>query len=166
MRFICDAMLGKLAKYLRILGFDTVYMKNISRSHIDTTVADPVYILTRNRTFTGLQKTVVLKSNDIMGQLGELTELIKTCIEVDQIMSRCIVCNAKLADVHKSDIEQRVPEFIFHLHEEFKTCPKCNRVYWEGSHAEHMTGRVEEIMGIRLRKRQKKEKPESSKDGR
>ena len=53
-------------------------------------------------------------------------------------MTRCIECNTLLESAEKADIEARVPEYIYHHHEEFKVCPSCKKVYWEGTHAEQM----------------------------
>ena len=53
-------------------------------------------------------------------------------------MTRCIECNVCLVEAKKEDIEPLVPEYIYHHHDTFKTCPSCRKVYWEGSHADEM----------------------------
>jgi hypothetical protein len=61
-------------------------------------------------------------------------------------MNRCIECNVQLIDVEKNSIEQKVPEFVFHQYGQFRECPQCGKVYWEGSHTTAMSRLVKDIM--------------------
>lgn len=145
MRFACDVMLGKLAKYLRILGFDATYPLG-DVAHSDSyDQEDPRVFLTRRRKVSAYERTVYIKVENVREQLKELKELIKPFIDPDKVLSRCINCNVLLADVKKETIEHRVPEFVFHTYNAFKVCPRCDRVYWAGTHANHMSQLIEEI---------------------
>jgi uncharacterized protein len=145
MRFACDVMLGKLAKYLRILGFDAAYpLVDVALSDLYDQ-EDPRVFLTRRRKPFAYARTVHIKAENVREQIKELKELIKPFIDPDNVLSRCINCNVLLEDVKKELIEHRVPEFVFHTYTAFKICPGCDRVYWAGTHANHMSQLIEEI---------------------
>jgi uncharacterized protein len=145
MRFACDVMLGKLAKYLRILGFDATYpLVDVALSELYDQ-EDPRVFLTRRRKAFAYERTVYIRLENVREQLKEVKELIKPFIDPDKVLSRCINCNVLLTDVEKETIEHRVPEFVFHTYTAFKVCPRCDRVYWAGTHANHMSQLIEEI---------------------
>lgn len=145
MRFACDVMLGKLAKYLRILGFDATYPLGDAALPDLYDREDPRVFLTRRTKASAYARTVYIRVENVREQLKELKELIKPFIDPDKVLSRCINCNVLLVDVKKETIEHRVPEFVFHTYNAFKVCPRCDRVYWAGTHAKHMSQLMEEI---------------------
>jgi len=147
MRFACDVMLGKLAKYLRVLGFDAVYLENLNLLARYSREEDPRYFLTRRRKSFAYERTVHIRDENVYLQLKELKELIKPFIDPDRALTRCINCNEPLVDVNKETIEHRLPEFVFHTYNVFKLCPQCNRIYWAGTHTEHMAKLIEEVSG-------------------
>ena len=93
-----------------------------------------------------MKGNVCIKSDKVREQLCEIREIIRPFIDPGKIMNRCIECNVELIDVEKNDIEQKVPEFVFHQYPRFRSCPKCGKVYWEGSHTTGMAQLVREIM--------------------
>lgn len=146
MSFICDVMLGRLARYLRILGFDTVYIRHPDaladfRKHDNDRL-----FLTRRRGKIDYPRTLRIKSEVPAEQLKEIKELIKPHIVQDAVLNRCIECNRQLVDVDKGDIEALVPEFVFHTYARFKICPSCKRVYWEGTHTVSISSMIREIL--------------------
>jgi uncharacterized protein with PIN domain len=147
MKFICDVMLGKLAQYLRILGLDTVYIRDIKMLETYKEIDEPPYFFTKRSKMVGYERCIFIKSDKTKEQLKEISHIIRPFIDSGKVMNRCMICNIELIDVAKADIEQLVPEFVFHKYEEFKNCPSCGRVYWEGSHTEHMAEWIEEIAG-------------------
>jgi uncharacterized protein with PIN domain len=146
MKFICDAMLGKLAKYLRILGFSAEYTNDGRILHHYKDQPDAPYFLTRTTKKIVYERIIFIQSDMVREQLREIKEIIHPYIDPDEIMNRCIECNIKLMDVQKQHIEQKVPEFVFHQYGQFRECPQCGKVYWEGSHTTGMTELVREIM--------------------
>jgi uncharacterized protein len=145
MKFACDVMLGKLARYLRILGFDAAYLTanaDLSDLHHQE---DPRLFLTRRRKAFPYARSIRIRSEYVREQIKELRELIKPLVDPDKVLSRCIDCNAPLADVKKETIEHRLPEFVFHTYDAFKVCPLCDRVYWAGTHAKHMSQLMKEM---------------------
>jgi uncharacterized protein with PIN domain len=138
MRFICDNTLGKLIKYLRVLGFDTVSISNLNMlNKYKNPVGSPLLFTKRTKTIS-YQPTIFVQSNRIQEQIKEIEDSIKPFINDKDFMTRCIECNTLLESTGKEDIEARVPEYIYHHQEVFKVCPSCKKVYWEGTHTEHM----------------------------
>jgi len=137
--FICDTMLGKLAKYLRIIGLDTVYIKSTKELDKFKNQCEAPILFTRRKTQKLLySNSFYIESDNISGQTRQIRDIIKPYVDKKAIMKRCIKCNALLRDVNKHDIETFVPEFIFHKYDNFKICPLCMKVFWKGSHAENM----------------------------
>ena len=138
MRFICDSMLGKLTKYLRILGFDAISISNLDALNTYKNLVDTPLLFTRRRKTISYQPMILIKTNRIEEQIKEIENSIKPYINGNDFMTRCIECNALLESTEKENIEARVPEYIYHHHEEFKVCPSCKKVYWEGTHTKHI----------------------------
>jgi len=146
MKFVCDAMLGKLAKYLRLLGFDASYARN--KAALEYWLSqDPDRVLLTRRSGTEFSSpTIHIRSELIREQLDEIKGLIKAGFNGDTALNRCIECNVPLAEVDKTDIESLVPEFVYHSYAKFRICPSCKRVYWDGSHAKGMGELIKEIL--------------------
>jgi uncharacterized protein with PIN domain len=146
MIFVCDVMLGKLARYLRTLGFDARYVRQGEDSASFPAPSDRCVFLTRRHDRTGRPHTVVIRDNDPAKQVLEIKEIIDRHIDPNAFMSRCLECNVPLIETPREEIEPFVPEYIFHHHDRFKTCPSCKKVYWEGSHAEEMREWLEKLV--------------------
>ncbi|MCX5816743.1 MAG: hypothetical protein NTX75_10980 [Proteobacteria bacterium] len=147
MTFVCDAMLGKLAKYLRMLGLDTVFItKTDYLNNFKNEPEKPIFLTRRSIGSMPYDTCISIKSEHVDEQLREIRDLIKPFIHEDMLMSRCIRCNMPLDDAKKIEIEQFVPEYVFHHYDKFKACPSCKKVYWKGSHTEHMTEWMEEFL--------------------
>ncbi len=143
MKFLCDQMLGTLAKWLRIYGFDTFY--------IDSAISDDEIIMiskkenrcliTRDEEFAvrckkEKIKIIHFKVVDLNEQINlVLHELV---VDNDKILTRCIICNTELSDIKKDLIKDKVPVKVFQNHENFCYCKKCDKIYWKGSHYNNM----------------------------
>jgi len=146
MKFYCDGMLGKLAKYLRILGFDCTYSKNLPTVYLHPDADQtPSFFLTKKQGATNYPNVIVITSDSVQEQLKEIKHLIQPFIREETIMSRCILCNTLLVDIQKDGVENRVPEFIFHTYESFRICPTCKKIYWSGSHTKNMYAWIQEL---------------------
>lgn len=146
MRFVCDQMLGKLAKYLRILGFDAVYAASPAALDRVRVHEGNRILLTRRKGPSGFTKTIRIDSEHASDQLLEIKPLVAPAISAGAVFGRCIECNVELTEADKADIEPRVPEFVYHHYARFKICPSCKRVYWEGSHTSGMTALLKEML--------------------
>jgi uncharacterized protein len=150
MKFIVDRMLGKLAKQLRMLGYDTLYYRGEDvYPLIRMARQEGRAILTRNTKLSPRRpEDVILRitEDNPLLQLKELFE--KQNIELDEgkVFSRCLLCNAFLDPISRKEVEGKVPDFIFHHHKEFFRCPQCQRIYWPGSHQKNMQRRMEELL--------------------
>jgi hypothetical protein len=138
MKFICDHTLGKLTKYLRILGFDTASITSLDILNKYKRLANPPLLFTKMLKSISYQPIVFIRTNNIQEQIKEIGDIIRPYNNDKNFMTRCIECNVLLECVQKEDIEPLVPEYVYHHHEEFKACPSCKKVYWEGTHTEQM----------------------------
>lgn len=144
MKFICDSMLGKLAKYLRILGLDAVYFRPSKKAE-ETVFEEPYYFFTRRKK-SPYKNSVFIKTDHVQDQLKEIKKIIKPYIDLSLIMSRCIRCNRELEKIEKEKVEPFVPEYVFNTQEEFRICPQCKKIYWSGSHVENMSRWIKELL--------------------
>lgn len=147
MKFVCDSMLGRLAKYLRILGLDTIYYRPSKK---DKFVIEEPYVFFTRRKKPPFKNAVFISSDNVIDQLKEIKHLIQPHVDPQMIMSRCISCNVVLEPVEKEEVQGLVPEYVFHTQKEFRRCRRCKRIYWSGSHVEHMSGWIREILGVEV----------------
>ena len=141
--FVVDKMLGKLSKWLRILGFDTVYLDNPSLPEIEAQTKEGRVFLTRNRkVLDKVEKGVFISADRVEDQLKELIKGGYISYAGGQWFSRCILCNEPLKSISREDVEGRVPEFIRHIAPSFSICPVCCKIYWPGSHLSRMRERI------------------------
>lgn len=147
MKFLADHMLGKLAKYLRFMGYDTYYPSGDMSDEeiIEIAQREGRIILTRDKELAARANGIYIESDDYREQLRFLVE--KFGLSDDNLLTRCSVCNEPLVPVEKEKIRGRVPEYVYENHDEFYLCPKCNRVYWYGSHTERIEKEIREILG-------------------
>ncbi|HRZ13978.1 MAG TPA: Mut7-C RNAse domain-containing protein [Candidatus Omnitrophota bacterium] len=137
MRFLLTREVGKLATWLRILGFDALYSCEEARGAIiiQALRADRI-VITRNRHLScgrGV-RIVVLKSERVQEQLSETVAALGIKLSLEQVFSRCVLCNVALQRIDKETIESRVPDYVVRTQEAFFTCPVCGRLYWRGTH--------------------------------
>ncbi len=148
MKFILTKELGRLAKWLRILGFDTEYFKEDNPSSlIIQALRDNRIIVTRNHRLPqawGIQ-IAVIKQEKIKEQIAEVFREFKIQPLPESMFTRCTLCNVELIDIDKEKIKDKVPEYVFKTHEDFITCPKCNRIYWQGTHWGNVSNILKEI---------------------
>ncbi len=140
LKFIADTMLGSLARWLRMLGYDTLYSRDYSDKEIlELASKDSRIILTRDLSLhRKAQKrnlrSIYLENETIQGKLTLLALKLKINLELNPDNSRCPICNGILVRASKEDVLNRVPEKIIELHENFWICTSCGKVYWKGKH--------------------------------
>jgi uncharacterized protein with PIN domain len=142
--FVADVMVGKLARWLRVLGFDVLYSnKYVDDELIRISESQTRVVLTRD---TGLAarltrgRCLFIESDDYKEQVRQV---VHSCgLQEFKVFSRCLECNASLVDVDKETIFDKVPPFVYLTQERFVRCPSCDRVYWHGTHAEHMLRQI------------------------
>jgi uncharacterized protein with PIN domain len=149
MKFIADAMLGRLAKWLRLLGFDVLYYPAIEDRKLIRIVREQERILltrdTRLLKQKALKEYIYIKSNDIFGQLLEIKGELN--FRDAELPGRCIICNGLLYNIpQKREIKESVPDFIYHSFDSFIKCRECGKVYWEGTHHKRIKDTIAEIL--------------------
>jgi uncharacterized protein with PIN domain len=132
-RFVADHMLGSLARWLRIMGYDTVYDKSLDDPGIANLArAESRFILTRDRELAKEPGALMIEADDLDLQLKAIAE--KYGLKFHDDLIRCSACNGELADLDKAQAKDSVPEGAFENNEKFWKCSKCGKVYWKGTH--------------------------------
>jgi hypothetical protein len=136
MKFIVTKELGKLARWLRIMGFDTVYCRSTDLGGlVIRALRDGRLIVTRSKGIRHVQKCIVaVNSNELAEQLGELKNRLNLEIDQKAMFTRCTVCNEPLKSIDKEEAKDKVPEYVYSRQESFMRCPNCKKIYWQGSH--------------------------------
>ncbi len=149
-RFFADSMLGKLARWMRTIGFDVEYEKDIDDSRlVERAMEEGRIILTRDtllirrRVIRG--RYIFIKSAFVGEQLREISAVFP--IGYEMFLSRCIRCNALLEESSAEDVEDKVPAYVHDTQKKFMRCPLCRRVYWAGTHREKMLSDLSSLLG-------------------
>ena len=148
-RFIADVMVGKLARWLRVLGFDNAYSNTYTDDEIVRIAeAEDRVILTRDTGLAARRNVVsciLIESADYPEQIRQVLRTFGLDLHASKVLSRCIECNVPLTNVDKESVRGRVPPYVYSVQEHFATCPSCRRVYWHGTHVEEMIRRITRI---------------------
>ncbi len=148
MRFLVDGMLGKLAKWLRILGYDVLYFRDLEDRQLAGLAEAEGRVLLTGDEELGQRQTgegkIFISSDDWREQLRELAQVVD--LDTGCLFTRCIECNALLERASGEEVRGRVPPFVLATQEEFSHCPQCGRIYWKGSHFAHALAEVERII--------------------
>ncbi len=150
MSVLCDQMLGTLAKWLRIMGVNTLYAdRNISDEDlIEIAKNDNRILITRDKELIwnarrNNMEVIFIKSTDLDQQIK--TVLKKLDIKKSDFLSRCLICNKKVEKIDKKDVKDLVPKRVSENNDEFWICRNCDKIYWKGSHFKNMIERFKEI---------------------
>lgn len=148
-RFILDVHLGRLAKYLRLCGFDTLFSTLYEdREIIETSMMEERIILTRDKLLLKdkrVKRGYLIRSQYYREQLKEVFERFNLKEHV-RLFTRCITCNTMLETVSKEEISDRLLADTSRYYMEFKRCPTCDRIYWAGSHYDNMKKSLKSLL--------------------
>ena len=143
-RFILDSALGRLARYLRMLGYDAIYLENVqTRYVIKETLASGRFLLTRTRELSQRSDIDVyyVRSDGVLAQLSEVNSVLGLRFTPDA-MSRCISCNTPLETVEKEEVSESLPGHVRKTQNSFGRCPVCGKVFWPGTHYARIMDRL------------------------
>jgi hypothetical protein len=143
-RFSADEMLGSLARWLRIMGYDTTYEKGRGDNEIlASSRSEGRVLLTRDEELAqrGAPSSLYVRSDDLDEQLRQVASAFG--LAADEAMARCTVCNGELDLLPREEAEGRVPLGALESNEEFFRCDSCGKVYWKGSHWDNIRRRLE-----------------------
>ena len=146
--FIADCHLGKLAKYLRFMGYDTLYFSHIEDNElIDLASREARMILTRDRELSQRKNAPVFYLEPIT--LGEQLEILACRFDLEirgDIYRRCLVCNTLLQTIDKQTLHDEIPERVKSHFDFFQRCPSCGRIYWQGDHYRNMMAFLRDVI--------------------
>lgn len=148
-RFMVDVNLGKLARRLRMLGFDTRYGNRLDDSEVvEIAVRERRIILTRDRRLL-FRKAVThgywVRADDPDRQVDEVLRRLDLAAQVEPLQ-RCLECNGLIEPVDREAVWSSLEPKTRRYYDEFYRCPDCGKIYWEGSHVEHMNGAIRRLV--------------------
>ena len=158
--FLCDLMLGSLTRWLRFLGYDTLYPGAMPDTDLlRLAVLEGRMLLTRDRQLAerANPRAVLIASVLLDEQILQLKNDIGIDMEGPRRMMRCPICNAVLAAASREEVEviarerrmgapgEAIPDGVLGRHEKFWRCPVCGQVYWHGSHYDRIIGKIGEL---------------------
>ncbi len=150
-RFVLDGHLGKLASYLRLLGFDTLYRNNYDDDELaEISQKDKRILLTRDRGLLmrnqvrhGYWIRAIFPQKQVVEVLSRYNLANKT-----QYFSRCARCNGYISQVEKADVFDRLEPKTRLYYDDFRICQQCNQVYWKGSHFERLDAKLKNLVDL------------------
>jgi len=152
MLFLVDAMLGNIAKKLRILGFDSEYVSDIDDSKlIEKAKNENRTIISRDRNLIDRTKKNEISSVYITteNEIEQFREILETThLQIDEISgdsARCTKCNSPTSQINKLEIENKIPQGVLEYHDTFWKCDGCDQIYWEGTHIKNLQEFVHKI---------------------
>ncbi len=149
-RFIVDSMLGRLAKWLRIMGYDAHYQQSYKQGEIEALIDEGRIFVTRKKQWEKVFPSATIITSDHVGE--QLKELKHQGLLASPLapFTRCIRCNVPLTEVDITTVSQRVPEYIlYEAGKKIKHCPSCKRCYWAGTHKDRMRKQLR-LWGVSL----------------
>ncbi len=153
LKFITDGMLGKLTRWLRILGYDVKYFRSTEDKQLLKTVkTEHRILLTCDNELHHQAKTqgdaFLIRGATEAEKLANLARRFNLNLQIDVTISRCPKCNTEIKPILKNQVINRVPEGTLSSYNEFWECPNCKQVYWQGTHWHRIIDTLEEATRI------------------
>lgn len=143
-RFTCDEQLGRLARWLRLLGFDALYQCPIDDTTlVKQAITEGRIVLTRDRHLSAKtlwEKVVLIKATDFDRQIAELCRKIP--LDRGSPFTRCLDCNELTQPVTGSEVLGRIPSQILETYSNFYSCPNCRKIFWRGTHVKNSLAKL------------------------
>jgi uncharacterized protein with PIN domain len=151
-KFIADNNVGKLARWLRLIGYDTLLFRKKNDSQmIKTALSGDRVILTKDGQFMrrrlvidGRLKAIHIKQDDPNLQVQEVVQILNLNYYFKPF-SLCLECNQELIARDKEEVQNRVPAHVFKTQAQYTECPACHRIYWRGTHWQTMVKKLQEL---------------------
>jgi len=153
LKFIVDNNVGKLAKWLRIMGYDALFFNGSDDSRmIATALAEGRVILTRDTQIvkrrvvtSGRLKAILITSDEPELQMHQVVDSLNMDCQF-RPFTICLECNQPLEERSKQQVKDLVPPYVFQTQSQYMECPACHRIYWRGTHWQAMTERLKKFM--------------------
>ncbi len=150
-RFIVDHNVGKLARWLRLMGYDTKFFKGGDSDMVVRAFDEDRIILTRNTRIalrwlvkSGRLKVFTFITDDPEEQICQLIEKLNIKTNFAPF-TLCLECNRALEERQRGSLKDRLPPYVYQTQARFMECPSCHRLYWQGTHWRAMTKRLERL---------------------
>jgi len=152
LKFIVDNNVGKLAKWLRMMGYDTLFFKGSDDSRMVSTALDEgrviltrdTQIMKRRVVTSGRLKAILIKSDKPELQMQQVINDLNLDCQF-RPFAICLECNQPLLERSKQQVEGQVPPYVFQTQNQYVECPVCNRIYWRGTHWQRMTSKLKKF---------------------
>ncbi|MFC2005211.1 Mut7-C RNAse domain-containing protein [Chloroflexota bacterium] len=152
MKFIVDHNVGKLARWLRMMGYDTLFFTGDDDwQMVITALNEGRVILTRDTQImrrgvitSGRLKAILIRSDEPKQQIQQVVETLNLDTQF-RLFSICLECNQPLEERTKQQVKGRVPPYVFQTQNQYVECPSCRRIYWKGTHWQAMTRTLEKL---------------------
>lgn len=152
LKFIVDHNVGKLAKWLRIMGYDTLFFDGSNDSSmVSTALNEERVILTRDTQImkrrvvtSGRLNAIFIRSDEPEQQMCQVIEDLNLDCQF-RPFAVCLECNQPLLERSKQQVEERVPPYVFQTQSQYMECPVCHRIYWRGTHWQAMTRKLDKF---------------------
>ncbi len=150
-KFIVDHNAGKLAKWLRIMGYDALLftgeddgrMIHIALSEDRIILTKDTQVLKRRVVTTGRLKVIFVEGDDSKAQLRQVVRQLR--LEHFKPFSLCLECNEPLFSRNKEEVHNLVPPYVFKTQDQYMECPGCHRIYWRGTHWQAMAEELRKV---------------------
>lgn len=150
LRFSADIMLKRLAKYLRALGYDTLFSENLlDHELLDTTRREERVLLTRDKALCREAPDLYsfyVKPQHPESQLELVSKYYPLSFEESRFMVRCLECNTPLTEMEKEAAKDRVPARVYEYQDRFFLCQFCNQVFWHGDHVKRLRQKLQKLL--------------------
>jgi uncharacterized protein with PIN domain len=155
MKFIVDSNVGRLARWLRIAGFDTVFINDLDDNRLvrlalsegRVLLTKDTQIIKRRVAATGRLKVIMIEADEVKAQLRQVVKVLNLSDKI-KAFTLCLECNQPLVTKAKEEVKDIVPPYVFQTQTQYMQCPACQRVYWRGTHWQRMSRELEKIVNI------------------
>lgn len=153
-KFIVDVNVGKLARWLRMLGYDTIFMNDIDDGAlVDIGLKEERVLLTKDTQImlrrpvtSGKVRALLTSEDDPRKQVRQVITEMK--LDRNREFTLCLECNVPLVPRSKDEVQDLVPPYVFKTQSQYYQCPGCRRIYWRGTHWEHMNRELAMLMEV------------------
>jgi len=153
-KFIVDHNVGKLTKWLRIMGYDTRFFNGTDDADlVAMALAEGRVILTRDTQImkrgvvtSGRLKAILIQSDEPEQQMRQVIDMLNLDCQF-RPFALCLECNQPLQERSKQQVKDLVPTYVFQTQSQYMECPACHRIYWRGTHWQAMTKRLQKFRG-------------------
>lgn len=150
LKFIVDTNVGKLAKWLRMMGYDTLFFVGSDDSHmVAVALNEGRVVLTRDTQImrrgvvtSGRLKAILIQSDKPEQQIGQVVETLNLDCQY-RPFAICLECNQPLVARSKQQVQDLVPPYVLQTQSQYVECPACHRIYWRGTHWRAMKKKLE-----------------------